>query len=103
MATCSGSDISSLETYLATLKCIDGVLYPEFVPSDHLEKLKSFAIRPEDIFIVCYPKSGTHWLIKIVYLIIHDGEDKYLDVTPSREEIVWIEEYSKPGIVAILN
>ena len=83
--------------FISTQQYIDGILYPQFVHKDHLEKLKSFRLRPDDVFIVTYPKSGTHWLIKIAYLIIHNGEDKYLNVTPSREDIVWIEEAGKPG------
>ena len=90
MATISSSFITSHQR-------IDGILYPPFVDKDHLEKLKSFKLRPEDVFIVCYPKSGTHWLMKIVSLIMHNGEDKYVHSTPSRKEIVWIEESGKPG------
>ena len=93
----SKSGASSQSVYFSTQQYIDGILYPHFVHKDHLEKLKSFRLRPDDVFIGSYPKSGTHWLMKIVYLIIRNGEDKYLNVTPSREDVVWIESSGKPG------
>ena len=92
-----GASSYAQSAYISTQQYIDGILYPPFVHKDHLEKLKYFHLRPDDVFIVCYPKSGTHWLIKIAYLIICNGEDKYLNVTPSREDVVWIEEAGKPG------
>ncbi len=85
-------------SYISSHHRVNGILYPPFVDEGHLEKLKTFKRRPDDVFIVAYPKSGTHWLMKIVNLVIHNGEDKYLHYTPSREEIIWIEESGKPGV-----
>ena len=91
------SGVSSQSVYFSTQQYIDGIIYPQFVHKDQLERLKSFHLRPDDVFIGSFPKSGTHWLMKIVYLTVHNGEDKYLNVTPRREDIVWIEEAGKPG------
>ncbi len=83
--------------FLTQLNRVNGTLYPPFVETAHLEKLKTFKLRLDDVFLVCYPKSGTHWLMKIVNLIMHNGGDTYVNSTPSREEIIWIEESGKPG------
>ncbi len=88
----------SSSSFISALHRVDGIPYPLFVGKDHLEALKTFKQRPSDVFIVAYPKSGTHWLMKIVNLVIHSGEDKYLYSTPSREEMIWIEESGKPGV-----
>ncbi|XP_064485364.1 sulfotransferase 1C2-like [Ornithodoros turicata] len=42
---------------------------PEFV-----QEALRFIPEPGDIFLVTYPKCGTHWLSQIIQLILHKGE-----------------------------
>ena len=58
-----------------------------------MDELKDFRLRPDDLFVVTYPKSGTTWMQQIVRLIANDGED---DGTIVTEAIPWLEkDYGK--------
>ncbi|XP_070555613.1 sulfotransferase 1B1-like [Ptychodera flava] len=39
-----------------------------------LERVKQFEIRQDDLFLLTYPKSGTHWLMEIIPLVLN-GRD----------------------------
>ncbi|XP_076305756.1 sulfotransferase 1B1-like isoform X2 [Tachypleus tridentatus] len=47
-----------------------------FVPPSILQGLADFEVRPDDVFIITYPKSGTTWTEEIVSLIFNDGDTK---------------------------
>ncbi|XP_072051232.1 sulfotransferase 1C2-like [Amphiura filiformis] len=59
---------------MSDFQVIDGVHVAWTTPPSTLEAMKTFEVREDDVFIVTYPKSGTHWLIEIVYLILTNGE-----------------------------
>ncbi|XP_022245700.1 sulfotransferase family cytosolic 1B member 1-like isoform X2 [Limulus polyphemus] len=54
----------------------DVLLQGYFVPPYILQGLEEFEVRPDDIFIITYPKSGTTWTEEIVSLIFNDGDTK---------------------------
>ena len=77
---------------------LNGIVLPDFITQQRLDELKSFPLRPDDLFIVTYPKSGTTWTQQIVKLIRSNGKDdcKTVDVA-----IPWLLEvnsgtYSRP-------
>lgn len=37
---------------------VDGLLVPMFITQQRVDELKSFKLRPDDVFVVTYPKSG---------------------------------------------
>ena len=81
---------------------MDGILYPRFVTAEQLEKVKTFQIRPDDIFVTCYPKSGTHWLIKVALLIISRGNDQLVERAPELfKDYQWFEAAGMPGTVQV--
>ena len=45
------------------------------IGKERWEKLKSFEIRPDDVFITGYPRSGTTWTQQIVKLLRNNGKD----------------------------
>ena len=52
------------------LNLCNGYIFPMFLTKEWLEKASnSFTPRDTDIFVSSFPKSGTHWLAHIVYLI----------------------------------
>ena len=73
--------------FLASHLCFDDVLYPRgSATKERLEKLKTFPVRQDDVFVSSYPSSGSHWTMKIVFLILHNGEDEYMSYTPIRNK-----------------
>ena len=91
-------DIPSPPSFSELRNRVDGILYPPFVPAEQLEKLKSFPVRADDIFITCCPKSGTHWILKIVHLLLNNAEDRYIEYTPEmNKDAHWLEAAGMPG------
>ncbi|XP_059169969.1 sulfotransferase 1C4-like [Physella acuta] len=60
----------------------DGVLFFGYSPPDTLDKVKAFQVRPDDVFIVTYPKAGTTWIQEITWLLMHDGNFEGAMATP---------------------
>ncbi|XP_076314132.1 sulfotransferase 1B1-like [Tachypleus tridentatus] len=54
----------------------DVLLQGYFVPPSILQGLEDFEVKPDDVFIITYPKSGTTWTEEIVSLIFNDGDTK---------------------------
>ena len=67
---------------------LNGVLVPTFVTQEHLDKLKDFPLRGDDIWIVSYPKSGTTWTQHIVRLARNGGEE---DDEKISNAVPWLE------------
>ncbi|XP_070555615.1 sulfotransferase 1B1-like [Ptychodera flava] len=53
-------------------------------PKFPLEKMKATEVRSDDIFLITYPKSGTHWFLKVIKLILN-GCDTDAKGTPASE------------------
>ncbi|KAJ8023682.1 Sulfotransferase family cytosolic 1B member 1 [Holothuria leucospilota] len=49
-------------------------LIPRLSSPEFMEEFEKMEVREDDIFIISYPKSGTHWMQEIVQLILHDGQ-----------------------------
>ncbi len=90
----------ALSSYITSQHYIDGILNPKFISADreHIEKVKNFPLRPDDTFVTCYPKSGTHWLMKIVLLIVNKGDDQYVQRAPQLfNDYQWFEAAGMSG------
>ncbi|KAH9362320.1 sulfotransferase ssu-1-like [Haemaphysalis longicornis] len=60
---------------------VDGLRLPGGFDPVRIREALNFKPRPGDIFLVTYPKCGTHWIQQISQLIIHRGvsANSYLD------------------------
>lgn len=38
---------------------------------------RNYVPGPQDVFVMTYPKSGTNWMMQIVYQLIHHGEGEF--------------------------
>ncbi|XP_074132898.1 sulfotransferase 1B1-like [Sminthopsis crassicaudata] len=59
------------------------------------ERIEQFQCRPEDIWVITYPKSGTTWMSEIMDLIKNDGFQENVPIT---ERIPMLES-AAPGIL----
>ncbi|XP_072036597.1 sulfotransferase 1C2-like isoform X2 [Amphiura filiformis] len=55
-------------------------------PPSTWTELRQFQVRSDDIFVIAYPKSGSHWLMDIINLLQNNAENdhinpSYLDTT----------------------
>ncbi|XP_071498517.1 sulfotransferase 1B1-like [Diadema antillarum] len=57
----------------------EGITYPNICLDSSIEGVKFLEVRPDDVFIITFPKSGTHWVAEIVGLIISDGYSEKVD------------------------
>eukprot|EP00057_Strongylocentrotus_purpuratus_P019961 XP_011674435.1 PREDICTED: sulfotransferase family cytosolic 2B member 1-like [Strongylocentrotus purpuratus] len=58
-----------------------GIKYPNNVLDSSIDRIKTFQVREDDIWIVTYPKAGTHWMMEIVGLIVNDGDPDQINRT----------------------
>ncbi|XP_071504985.1 sulfotransferase 1B1-like [Diadema antillarum] len=56
-----------------------GIVYPNICLDSSIEGTKSLEVRPDDVFIITFPKSGTHWMSEIVGLILSNGYSEKVD------------------------
>ncbi|XP_071955662.1 amine sulfotransferase-like [Antedon mediterranea] len=52
---------------------INGFKWPPLVHDDTPDNIHNFEVREDDIFVLSYPKSGTHWTLEIVGNIVCEG------------------------------
>ena len=64
-----------------TLHTVNGLLVPDFVTQENMDKLKDLELYPDDVWVVTYPKSGTTWTQQIVKLIRNNGVQDDVRIT----------------------
>ncbi|XP_072179329.1 sulfotransferase 1A1-like [Diadema setosum] len=69
----------------------DGYILSFFMTPNCIEKTKAFKTRPDDVFIVTYPKTGTTWAQLVAYLVKVDGDEKMLEGRHIMEEVKFLE------------
>ena len=67
---------------------LDGLVVPDYVLQENLDKLKQLKLRDDDVWVVSYPKAGTTWTQYIVHLIHNGGKD---DGKKISDTVPWIE------------
>ncbi|XP_030846020.1 sulfotransferase 1C2-like [Strongylocentrotus purpuratus] len=69
----------------------EGVIMPVFMPLSALKRVRKFECRPDDLFIVTFPKSGTTWVEQLCLLIQHDGDFSKLEGTHVMKAVPFLE------------
>ncbi|XP_048225355.1 sulfotransferase 2A1-like [Perognathus longimembris pacificus] len=79
----------------------DGIAFPavDYKPEILKAAHEKFVVKDEDIMLVSYPKSGTHWLIEILCLIHTKGDPKWVQSVNTYNRSPWIETESGNTII----
>ncbi|XP_037275053.2 sulfotransferase ssu-1-like [Rhipicephalus microplus] len=55
-------------------KTVDGFLINDFLHDDNVRSALNYVARPDDIFVVSYPKCGTTWTQYIAFCVLNKGQ-----------------------------
>ena len=78
---------------------VNGISVPQFFSRSWVEEgMKNMALCPDDIWVVCYPKSGSTWTQQIVKLILNNGKETDKMIF---ESVPWVECFNKEVKVPI--
>lgn len=66
-------DLSNLPEYLYQRRVYDGMRLPSGIARPAYDSALAYKPRPDDLFVVSFPKSGTTWVQYIVCLIYSEG------------------------------
>ncbi|XP_070560563.1 sulfotransferase 1C4-like [Ptychodera flava] len=70
-----------------------GVYYASYVRKEVLERPDIFKIKPDDCFVVSYPKSGTTWTLELAQLIMNKGDTSHTESAHHFDRVPYIEYY----------
>ncbi|XP_022099269.1 estrogen sulfotransferase-like isoform X2 [Acanthaster planci] len=57
-----------------------------------MDDIKSFEVRPDDCWVVTYPKAGTTWVQEIMSAVMHDGNLEEINKTHTMLRVPYLEE-----------
>lgn len=78
-----------------------GVVLPQFT-ENIVHKFENFEVRPDDVWVVSFPRSGTTWTQEIVYLINSNMDIEKAKTVSIDDRFPYL-EYLTPGLDAIAN
>ncbi|XP_072027774.1 sulfotransferase 1A1-like [Amphiura filiformis] len=58
-----------------------GVPYIRTYPMEALKYIETFEVRPDDLFLITYPKAGTTWTQEIISMVMSDANEEELSKT----------------------
>ena len=64
--------------FTMNLSLINGIPMNSMISQQKVDELANLYLRPGDLFLVSYPKSGSTWMQKIVELVLSNGVDNGL-------------------------
>nr|XP_020139182.1 bile salt sulfotransferase-like [Microcebus murinus] len=93
-------DLSALDASLQNcFKMTSKFLFEGIWMDSHLTPLENvcfardeFLVKDDDVIIVGYPRSGTHWMIEILCLIYYNGDPSLVQSVPNYVRSPWIED-----------
>ncbi|XP_071370172.1 amine sulfotransferase-like [Centroberyx affinis] len=87
----SMDSLDLLSPYLFRYKKRNFLVQDTMRPKD-LDALQHVEIRPTDVFLITYPKSGTAWLQQILVQIMDAAHPDQVEDTTNRVRVPWLEE-----------
>ncbi|VDI01528.1 Hypothetical predicted protein [Mytilus galloprovincialis] len=74
----NGNSVNVIEYdgYYLSKKAIEKGRIPD--PRSNIPNIIKMEIRPDDVFLVAYPKAGTHWTWEVTSMLMQDGKEQNL-------------------------
>ncbi len=87
------------------VKSIPGDVYMPSKYAEVAEKIYNFPLRPDDVWIVTYPKCGTTWTQEILWLLKNDLDKDGAEKIDASQRVPFLEicslispQFRKPGL-----
>ena len=74
---------------------VNGVRVPTLILQEKVDQLKQLQLYDDDVWILGFPKCGTHWLAQIVKLLRNSGEIDGVNLPAS---VHWLEASSGDSV-----
>ncbi|CAF1080461.1 unnamed protein product [Rotaria sp. Silwood1] len=81
-----------------TISIVDGLRVPALFDVDLFRSGLEYETQSDDIFIVTYPRSGTHWMSTIVYGLLTDGKPFNEDMGDYLGRIQFLDRFGKDAV-----
>ncbi|XP_069395139.1 amine sulfotransferase-like [Paralichthys olivaceus] len=89
----SVDSLDLVSPYLFTYKKRNFLVKDIFRPKD-FDTLQHFELRPTDVLLITYPKSGTVWMQQIIVQIMDQAHPEQAEDASNRTRVPWLEERS---------
>ncbi|XP_022106540.1 bile salt sulfotransferase-like [Acanthaster planci] len=57
-------------SYEDSVHVVDRSVFPRCITADILKEIKELTVREDDVWLCCFPKSGTKWCASIIYHVL---------------------------------
>ena len=59
------SQLSKQDDLPFAYNMISGIIFPPFISQKRVDELQTLQLRPDDVFVVSYPKSGIGYILGV--------------------------------------
>jgi hypothetical protein len=82
---------------------VDGLRMPNIFDINLFRSALQYKAQPDDIFIITYPRSGTHWMSIIVYTLLTNGQPFDKDMNDFLSRMVFIDRYGAEAVTKMVR
>ncbi|XP_034464807.1 amine sulfotransferase-like [Hippoglossus hippoglossus] len=89
----SMDSLDLVSPYLFTYKKRNFLVQDKFRPKD-FDAAQHFELRPTDVLLITYPKSGSVWMQQITVQIMDEAHPEQAEDASNKSRVPWLEDIS---------